>query len=436
MTATRLLPPGQVEIGRFPRFGTHLNRPAPPVPVDPAIEITGAVTTAATVPVADLATLPRRELVADFHCVSGWTATGLRWEGVPFATLYRSVIEPRLEPGAAITHIVFRGLDGHESALLIEDALADNVLVADRLDGQPLDADHGAPVRLFSPDQYGYMSTKHLCRIEVRTSAPRRLGAAHPVAALGLRGPFVLRHPRARVWEEERHPFLSPRLLRPLYRPVIQRGIRLSADRATHRRLPDEEHGAQPWRIHEITRDFRLEDVWELPAAFDGDDFPRLVDRIAALDLADSGSAAVRLLVAVRLRLGELLRLDRPEAGVGARVASLRDRLPADLRDAPRGPQPSALPASPVYLTDDEWALEVANETVHGVLHLGRVPDGAGRSRIRLAVLVKPNGLLGTAYIAAIRPFRHLVVYPSLLSELARPDGDRGAEVRASLSRS
>jgi hypothetical protein len=32
-----------------------------------------------------------------------------------------------------------------------------------------------------------------------------------------------------------------------------------------------------------------------------------------------------------------------------------------------------------------------------------------------MAVLVKPNGPLGAAYMAAIKPFRHLVVYPALM---------------------
>ena len=52
---------------------------------------------------------------------------------------------------------------------------------------------------------------------------------------------------------------------------------------------------------------------------------------------------------------------------------------------------------SPVYRTDDEAALEIANQTVHGVLHLGWVPDGCGGYRGQMAVLVKPNGLLGQA---------------------------------------
>jgi DMSO/TMAO reductase YedYZ molybdopterin-dependent catalytic subunit len=218
------LPPGQHATRGFPRFGTHLDRPAPAVPRDPVIEIGGAVADPVSLPLAALATLPRRELTADFHCVAGWSATGLRWEGVPFATVYRRIIEPALQPGAAITHVVFAGLDGYRSVVQIQDALADDVLIADRLDGRPLDGDHGAPARLVSPGQYGYVSTKHLCRIELRTAAPRGVRAAHPVSQIVLRGPLIQTHPRARVWEEERHPHLPARLLRPLYRlsiPVI-----------------------------------------------------------------------------------------------------------------------------------------------------------------------------------------------------------------------
>ena len=95
----------------------------------------------------------------------GWSATGHRWEGVAFATFYRRLVEPSIEPGASITHLVFRGLDGYRSVAAIEDALADDVLIAQQLDGQPLDGDHGAPARLLSPSQYGFKSTKHLCRV-------------------------------------------------------------------------------------------------------------------------------------------------------------------------------------------------------------------------------------------------------------------------------
>ncbi len=224
------LPPGQRRIDGFPRFGTHLQRPPPAVPQDPVIEIRGAVTTPVVVPVADLSRLPRQRITADFHCVAGWSATDLQWEGVPFETLYRMVVEPLVRPGARITHIVFGGLDGYQAAMAIQDATAPDVLIADRLDGRPLDAAHGAPARFVSPNQYGYMNTKHLCVIEVLTAEPTRpLGAAHPVSKVVLRGPLIKRHPRARVWEEERHPYIPARFLRRFYRLFIPPGVTLGA---------------------------------------------------------------------------------------------------------------------------------------------------------------------------------------------------------------
>src|SRR6266516_5064023 len=185
-------------------------------------------------------------------------------------------------------------------------------------------------------------------------------------------------------------------------------------------RLPETAHTSLPWRIHEITPDFRLEDVWALPTPGGRGDFPRLVELIASFDSSQSPSAAVRTLFAIRSKIGEVLGLDRPEAGLGARVPRLRDRLPADLRDTPPGSDSRALPLSPLYLLDDEWAAELANRTVHGVIHLGWVPDGTGAYRGQMAILVKPNGRRGTAYMAAIAPFRHLIVYPAIVRQIER----------------
>ena len=185
-------------------------------------------------------------------------------------------------------------------------------------------------------------------------------------------------------------------------------------------RLPNTEHTSRPWRIHELTRDFRLEDVWALPTPGGPDDLPRLVQQIAAGHTSTNPSRAARALFAIRWKLGELLGWDDPDAGDGSRVPTLRDRLPADLRDAPYGPDFDALPFTSLYLVDDEWAAEIVNRTVHGVMHIGWVPDGSGGYRGQMAVLVKPNGRLGTAYMAAIRPFRHLIVYPPLMREIGR----------------
>ena len=151
-------------------------------------------------------------------------------------------------------------------------------------------------------------------------------------------------------------------------------------------RLPNATHSSRPWRIHELVADFRLEDVW-----------------------------------ALRWKLGEILGWDDAyEGDAAAERPTIRDRLPADLRAAPRGPEFATLPFTSVYLLEDEWAAELANRTVHGVMHLAWVPDGAGGYRGEMAVYVKPNGLLGNAYMAAIKPFRHTVVYPPMMRQIGR----------------
>ncbi len=67
-----------------------------------------------------------------------------------------------------------------------------------------------------------------------------------------------------------------------------------------------------------------------------------------------------------------------------------------DLRDAPPGPDFDALPFTPLYLLDDEWAAEIANRTMHGVMHLGWVPDGTGGYRGQMAVSSSRTDCSGT----------------------------------------
>jgi len=197
------------------------------------------------------------------------------------------------------------------------------------------------------------------------------------------------------------------------------RRFRRDPVQATNRiRLPNAAHTSLSWRIHELTGDFRVEDVWALPTPGGPGDFPLLVRKFFSEDDSRGDSRVARALWAVRWKLGQVLGWDDPDAGLGSRVPTLRDRLPADLRDAPTGPDLHGLPFSPLYLLGDEFAAEIANRTMHGVLHLGWVPDQAGGYRGQMAVLVKPNGPLGALYMAAIRPFRHLIVYPALIRQV------------------
>ncbi|MFK0258998.1 DUF2867 domain-containing protein [Streptomyces sp. NPDC090445] len=189
-------------------------------------------------------------------------------------------------------------------------------------------------------------------------------------------------------------------------------------------RLPNSAHAALPWRIHEITPGFTVEDVWALPTPGGPDEFPRLVASMVSDAEEDSfpqgAPFVVRLLWEARWRIGALFGWDGKDAGLGSRVASLRDRLPGDLRAMPRGPDFPDVPFTSVYLLTDEWASEMANRTVHTVMHVGWVPDGAGGHRGQMAVLVKPNGRLGAAYLAVIKPFRSLLVTPALMRSIKR----------------
>jgi hypothetical protein len=190
--------------------------------------------------------------------------------------------------------------------------------------------------------------------------------------------------------------------------------------------LDKSEHTKRPWRIHDLARDFQVLDVWALPTPGGAGDFTQLVELWSTFDPGQS-SPVVRALFAIRWTLGRILGLDRPDTGLGARVETLRDRLPDDLCTAATDLAADRYPFCPLYLTDDEFAMEIANQTVHGVLHVGWVPDSTGGFRGQMAVLVRPNGALGIAYMAAIAPFRHLIVYPLMMRDIGRAWRERAS---------
>jgi hypothetical protein len=64
-----------------------------------------------------------------------------------------------------------------------------------------------------------------------------------------------------------------------------------------------------------------------------------------------------------------------------------------------------------VYAFPGEALLEIANRTIHALLHISWLEVRGGRRTAVLTVYVKSRGLQGRAYMALIQPFRHLVVY-------------------------
>ena len=196
-------------------------------------------------------------------------------------------------------------------------------------------------------------------------------------------------------------------------------------------RLPRAAHESRPWRIREIAPDFTVEDVWALPARGDAEDFQALLELTTSGTPANAESLPTRLLWQLRDRLGnwfDLGRISSPADGSGGAglpipgtdETSLSGRLPADLRDTATDLSFASLPFVPLYRTEVEFAAEISNQTMHGVMHLAWVEQGGGRYQGQMAVYVKPRGRFGRAYMALIAPFRHWIVYPALMRQTER----------------
>jgi hypothetical protein len=205
-------------------------------------------------------------------------------------------------------------------------------------------------------------------------------------------------------------------------------------------KLPNAAHESGPWHIRTIVPDFTLEDVWALPAQGRAEDFRALLGLMASFDPTTAESRATRVLWRLRDRLGRWFGLGRvlapngrsPAAAKlpipGTNEASLTNRLRDDLRDTVADQDFRLLPFTPLYRTDVEYAAELSNATVHGVMHLAWVDQGDGRYQGQLAVYVKPRGRLGKAYMTLIKPFRYWVVYPALMRQIERAWKRRGSQ--------
>ena len=210
------LPPGQRALAEFPRFGIEEFARRPLKTTDIRLEIFGPFERSIVVTATELAALSRATQTADFHCAAGWSHRAPKWSGYRFRDVWEKLILPKAKPGSEMRFGVLRCQDGYRTSLPLSDLLAPDVLLADRLNDQPLTVEHGAPIRLVAPAHYGYKSAKHLDRIELRAGD----AGYRPLM------PRLLDHPRARVALEERGQFLPGWILRYAFRPFIKPIIR------------------------------------------------------------------------------------------------------------------------------------------------------------------------------------------------------------------
>ena len=102
-----------------------------------------------------------------------WSKLDTTWEGVPV----RAILElAQVRPEA--THVLVHSEQGYTTNVPLDVLDDEDVLLADRYDGRPLDPDHGYPLRLLVPKRYFWKSAKWVRELEfLDHDQPRLLGA-------------------------------------------------------------------------------------------------------------------------------------------------------------------------------------------------------------------------------------------------------------------
>ncbi|MCB1231707.1 MAG: sulfite oxidase-like oxidoreductase [Verrucomicrobiae bacterium] len=158
----RRLPPGQhAAKEKFPVLDLGIR---PEIPEeDWRLRIGGLVENAVSLSLKEIRELPHEDATTDFHCVTTWSVLDAAWGGVPFSAIL-DLVKPHAE-----AHFVFlTSYDGYTTNVPVEALHGTGVLLADRLEGQPLPVRHGGPVRVVIPQLYGWKSAKFIKTIEFR----------------------------------------------------------------------------------------------------------------------------------------------------------------------------------------------------------------------------------------------------------------------------
>ena len=144
-----------------------------PIPYDivdelPAVDLNsyklrvwGEVETPLELTYEDLLKMPAVRLIADFHCVTRWSVKDIIWEGVQTIEIANLV-----KPKSSAKFVMIHCLEGYTTNLPIEYFLAEDSILAYKMNGQVLPRRHGYPIRLVVPQLYAWKSAKYVCGVE------------------------------------------------------------------------------------------------------------------------------------------------------------------------------------------------------------------------------------------------------------------------------
>ncbi len=155
----QLLPPGQYKTEKFPvlTYGSSQSIKKE----DWRFRIWGLVEEERDWTWNEFMKLPQSKLKADFHCVTHWSRFGDTWEGVMFKDLYSLI---RVKPDSK--HVMQHAYGGYTTNLPLQWMLNEDVMFVHSVNGRPLEAEHGGPMRVFTPRRYAWKGAKWIRGLE------------------------------------------------------------------------------------------------------------------------------------------------------------------------------------------------------------------------------------------------------------------------------
>lgn len=153
--------------GITPEAAFPMYHVAPEVPIMPPgwkLKVGGRVARPQQLSLDDLMKLPRTELRLEHHCVEGWSAIAV-WTGVRLSEI------AKLAGAEDVGYVDFRSFDrspsngDYWSSWDRDSAMHPQTLLAYGINGKPLTADRGAPLRLYGAVKLGYKQVKYLTEV-------------------------------------------------------------------------------------------------------------------------------------------------------------------------------------------------------------------------------------------------------------------------------
>ncbi len=182
------VPPGQYLTERFPVLSVGPNPKYDLSTWD--LSVFGEVDREVKLSWDEVMALPQRDVTLDIHCVTRWSKLDTTWTGVAVKDVL-DIAQPR----PTGKHLMAYSDGGYSTNMPLEAVLDDGALLAHTYEGERLEHDHGAPLRLIVPKRYFWKSAKFLRQLEVMPQDREGFWELNGY------------HNDADPWKEERHWF-------------------------------------------------------------------------------------------------------------------------------------------------------------------------------------------------------------------------------------